>query len=1046
MSGERSSRDFFSNSEGPFTNSVIEEEPEIRRTRSFEIVRQYQETKERISLSKRRQSKDGDQEKKIKKLQDMDEHFIPIEDLVARLDTDLANGLTSEKAAAVLSRDGPNRLSPPRQTPQIVRFLSHMFGGFSLLLWFGAFLSIIAYFLNSDPSNIYLAIILILVVVVTAVFEYFQDSKAAKVMEKFKNMVPQSANVIRDGKEMKINSKEVVIGDLVLLDQSMKVAADVRITESFNIKVDNSSLTGESDPQSRTPEGSDENPLETKNLAFYSTKLVEGSGKGIVINTGDRTVIGQIAGLASSTTNMETPIRREITHVIHIITVLAIGMGTIFFLIGLLYYSIITNIIFAIGIITANVPEGLLATVTVALTLTAKRMAEKKVLVKNLESVETLGSTTTICSDKTGTLTQNKMTLVHLWIDGQIHTTNSLTTTASYSEDSAAFQAILQGCGLCTNARFTNDEEEDADMPTIMREVSGDGSESAMIKFCQDIKPIKPFRAANPRITQIPFNSTNKFHIAVNHIERSDHFLVMMKGAPERVIDRCSKILVNGEEIPLDDVWLERFQNAYDELGGKGERVLGHARQFLDYPVDYNWDPDAPNFPLDGFTFTGLVALIDPPRAAVPTAVLTCQEAGIRVVMVTGDHPITARAIARQVNIISENDVVVDDFAKKNGISVQEVIERGPIDTGTTAIVVTGSELLDMSDETLSKVMEFNHIVFARTSPEQKLQIVSGFQKRGEIVAVTGDGVNDSPALKKADIGVAMGITGAEVSHEAADMILLDDNFASIVKGVEEGRLIFDNLKKSIAYVLTHLVPEIGPFLVFLLLRLPLPLSTIMMLCIDLGTDMLPAISMAYEPPESDIMKRKPRNAQRDHLVNAKLLSFAYLQMGIIEFFAVMYAYFVTMGDFGFRPVLLLNKADYFDSTSNKNGTEIYDGRNFTQAQRLNALGNAQTAVFAGVVVTQICNLLVCKTRWYSLFQQGLRNRFLNFGLLLEVVIVLFVAYCPGMDTILNSRPLSPRHFLPPIPFGLLIFIIDEARKLTMRNYPNGWIKRMTYY
>merc|ERR1719365_303175 len=342
-----------------------------------------------------------------------------------------------------------------------------------------------------------------------------------------------------------------------------------------------------------------------------------------------------------------------------------------------------------------------------------------------------------------------------------------------------------------------------------------------------------------------------------------------MKGAPERIVDRCSTIIVEGRELPMTEEWKAAFETAYMELGGLGERVLGFCDFKLPadkYPQGYPFDADEINFPLENLRFVGLMSMIDPPRAAVPDAVSKCRSAGIKVIMVTGDHPITAKAIARSVGIISEQSMTVEDIAEKQGKSIQEINPRD-----ARACVVHGGEIKDMSEKQIDDILMYHtEIVFARTSPQQKLIIVEGCQRMGAIVAVTGDGVNDSPALKKADIGVAMGIAGSDVSKQAADMILLDDNFASIVTGVEEGRLIFDNLKKSIAYTLTSNIPEISPFLLFILADVPLPLGTVTILCIDLGTDMVPAISMAYEFAESDIMKRPPRNPFTDKLVNER--------------------------------------------------------------------------------------------------------------------------------------------------------------------------------
>uniref|UniRef100_A0A8B9KXW2 ATPase Na+/K+ transporting subunit alpha 3 n=1 Tax=Astyanax mexicanus TaxID=7994 RepID=A0A8B9KXW2_ASTMX len=688
-------------------------------------------------------------------------------------------------------------------------------------------------------SQLYLGIVLSAVVIITGCFSYFQEAKSSKIMESFKNMVPQQALVIREGEKMQINAEEVVAGDLVEVKGGDRIPADLRIISSHGCKVDNSSLTGESEPQTRSPDCTHDNPLETRNIAFFSTNCVEGTARGIVVCTGDRTVMGRIATLTSGLETGKTPIAKEIEHFIHIITGVAVFLGVSFFILSIILgYTWLEAVIFLIGIIVANVPEGLLATVTVCLTLTAKRMARKNCLVKNLEAVETLGSTSTICSDKTGTLTQNRMTVAHMWFDNQIHEADTTEdqSGASFDKTSVTWVSLARVASLCNRAVFKAGQDA---LPILKRDLSIHETEDP----------------------------------------NDNRYLLVMKGAPERILDRCSTIMIQGKEQPMDEEMKEAFQNAYLELGGLGERVLGFCHLLMpedQYPKGFAFDTDDVNFQTDNMCFVGLMSMIDPPRAAVPDAVGKCRSAGIKVIMVTGDHPITAKAIAKGVGIISEGNETVEDIAARLNIPVSQVNPRD-----AKACVIHGTELKDMSQDQIDEILR-NHteIVFARTSPQQKLIIVEGCQRQGAIVAVTGDGVNDSPALKKADIGVAMGIAGSDVSKQAADMILLDDNFASIVTGVEEGRLIFDNLKKSIAYTLTSNIPEITPFLFFIIVNIPLPLGTITILCIDLGTDMVPAISLAYEAAESDIMKRQPRNPMRDKLVNERLISIAYGQIG----------------------------------------------------------------------------------------------------------------------------------------------------------------------
>merc|ERR1712168_522244 len=441
-------------------------------------------------------------------------------------------------------------------------------------------------------------------------------------------------------------------------------------------------------------------------------------------------------------------------------------------------------------------------------------------------------------------------------------------------------------------------------------------------------------------------------------------------------------------------------------------------------------------------TFVGLMSMIDPPRAAVPDAVAKCRSAGIKVIMVTGDHPITAKAIARSVGIISEGNKTVEDIAAERKCDVKDVDKRE-----ANAAVVNGATLRDCTDEDIDDILK-NHseIVFARTSPQQKLNIVEGGHRQGSIVAVTGDGVNDSPALEKADIGVAMGITGSDVSKQAADMILLDDNFASIVTGMGEGRLIFDNLKKSIAYTLTSNIPEISPFLLFILADVPLPLGTVTILCIDLGTDMVPAISMAYEFAESDIMKRQPRNPFTDKLVNERLISMAYGQIGMIQASAGFFVYFVIMCENGFWPGKLFGLRRQWDSQAVNDLEDSY-GQEWTYADRKILEYTCHTAFFVSIVIVQWADLIICKTRKNSVFQQGMKNHFLNFGLFFETCLAAFLSYCPGMDKGLRMYPLYFNWWLPALPFSLLIFLYDESRKyLLRRNGPGSWIERETYY
>merc|ERR1712172_34021 len=555
----------------------------------------------------------------LKQELELDVHKVSVDELCKRWNTNVANGLTDDQSKANIEKFGLNQLTPPPTTPEWVKFCKNLFSGFACLLWLGAILCFIAYTIQASAyeeppdDNLYLGVVLTAVVTVTGIFSYYQESKSAKIMESFKNLVPQYALVRRNGEKVTIPALELTLGDVVEVKFGDRLPADLRVVEARQFKVDNSSLTGESEPQTRTPEFTNDNPLETKNLAFFSTNAVEGTCVGIVVNIGDNTVMGRIAGLASGLASDQTPIAKEIAHFIHIITGVAVFLGVTFFIIAfILGYNWLDAVIFLIGIIVANVPEGLLATVTVCLTLTAKRMASKNCLVKNLEAVETLGSTSTICSDKTGTLTQNRMTVAHLWFDNAIHEadTSEDQSGVSMNKNAQGWKALSRVAALCNRAEFKPGQDN---VPILKREVNGDASEAALLKCCElSTGDILKVRANNKKVCEIPFNSTNKYQVSIHETDdKSDkRQLLVMKGAPERILDRCSTIFIDGEEKELTQEWKDAFNAAYMELGGLGERVLGFCDFMLDeeeFPVGYPFDPDEVNFPVDGLGFVGLM-------------------------------------------------------------------------------------------------------------------------------------------------------------------------------------------------------------------------------------------------------------------------------------------------------------------------------------------------------------------------------------------------------------------------------------------------------
>uniref|UniRef100_A0A803JNB5 Sodium/potassium-transporting ATPase subunit alpha n=1 Tax=Xenopus tropicalis TaxID=8364 RepID=A0A803JNB5_XENTR len=998
-------------------------------------------------------SKKQEKLESMKKEMDINDHEITIEELEQKYNTNVTKGMKATFAAEILIRDGPNELKPPKGTPEYVKFARQLAGGLQCLMWVAAVICLIAFGIEcaqgdlTSADNLYLAITLIAVVVVTGCFGYYQEFKSTNIIASFKNLVPQQATVLRDGEKFQINANQLVVGDLVEIKGGDRVPADIRIITSQGCKVDNSSLTGESEPQTRSPEYTHESPLETRNIAFFSTMCLEGTATGVIINTGDRTIIGRIASLASGVGNEKTPIAIEIEHFVDIIAGLAIFFGATFFVVAMVIgYPFLRAMVFFMAIVVAYVPEGLLATVT-SVSLIPGLLPRKNCVVKNLEAVETLGSTSVICSDKTGTLTQNRMTVSHLWFDNQIHSADTTEDQSgqSFDQTSDTWRALSKVTSLCNRACFKSGQDG---VPIPKRIVIGDASETALLKFSElTVGNVMEYRDRFKKATELPFNSTNKFQLSIHELQDplDLRYLLVMKGAPERILERCSTIMIKGQELPLDEQWKEAFQTAYMDLGGLGERVLGFCHLYLnekEYPRGFSFDTEEMNFPTSGLCFAGLISMIDPPRATVPDAVMKCRTAGIRVIMVTGDHPITAKAIAASVGIISEGSETVEDIAARLRIPVEQVNKRD-----ARACVINGGQLKDMTSEELVEALKLHpEMVFARTSPQQKLIIVESCQKLGAIVAVTGDGVNDSPALKKADIGVAMGIAGSDAAKNAADMILLDDNFASIVTGVEQGRLIFDNLKKSIAYTLTKNIPELAPYLIYITASVPLPLGCITILFIELCTDIFPSVSLAYERAESDIMHLKPRNPRRDRLVNEALAVYSYFQVGIIQSFAGFVDYFTVMAQEGWFPAYVLGLRSHWENQHLQDLEDSY-GQQWTFSQRLYQQYNCYTVFFISIEVCQIADVLIRKTRRLSVFQQGFfRNKVLVIAIVFQLCLGNFLCYCPGMPNVFNFMPIRFQWWLVPVPFGILIFVYDEIRKLGVRRNPGSWYDKELYY
>ncbi|MFC2136268.1 cation-translocating P-type ATPase, partial [Bacteroidota bacterium] len=757
---------------------------------------------------------------------------------------------------------------------------------------------------------------------------------------------------MRDGKEVEILAEELVPGDVIYLSEGDKIPADARLIDQHSLKVDNSSLTGESEPQLRCFDCTHENILESRNMVFSGTLVQSGTGSAIVYATGMNTQIGRIAQLTKETKKVVTPIRKELNHFIKIISIIAIILGVVFFFLSIaLGHRLVGSLIFSIGIIVANVPEGLLPTVTLALSMASRKMAKKNALIKHLESVETLGSTTVICTDKTGTITQNRMFVHSLFINLQeVH-------EKEHPDSIDGFDKVLGVSVLCNNAKL--DSKKDFYI--------GDPTEGALLTFANHYADIRKIYNDQPRLDEMPFDSQTKCMITLNKSKKNSSYL---KGAPEVVLEKCSKIIINNNLKELDENTRTIIDRHYQDLASKGERVLALAYRESNKEID-----------TEGFIFIGLVGIIDPPRPEIPEAIAKCEAAGIKVIMITGDYSLTAEAIAKMTGIIDE---------------------------GSNSTIITGEELTKLSEDELRDVLRKDNIIFARTSPIQKLRIVQALQANGEIVAVTGDGVNDAPALKNADIGIAMGIIGTDVAKEASNMILLDDNFATIVNAVEQGRTIYANIRKFIAYILTSNVPEILPFIAFVLLKIPLPLTVVLILAIDLGTDLLPALGLGQEKPESDVMKEPPRS-RKERLLSPQLLFMSYGIIGMIQAAAGFFSFFVVLYAGGWTW-----------------GTQMP----MTDPLYMKAV----TAFFASIVICQIPDVLICRTRKQSFFKQGVfSNKLVWIGIASEIALLGVISYWPVANKVLGTVPLTMNEFLLPVPFAVAIFVFDEVRKYHRR-------------
>ena len=907
-------------------------------------------------------------------------YTLRVSDVFRALETS-PEGLASNEAQARSSLYGPNVLREPKTAPQWRRFAGHVLHPMALLLLSAGVLAL----LGGRPE---LGIVIWLIVLVNAGFSFWREYRAEQAVTALKQLLPSYSRVVRGGSEVQIPSSEVTPGDVLVLAEGDSIPADARVVEEYGLRVNNASLTGEAVPARKTAEASLREGLtevERPNLIFASTSIVSGTGRAVVYATGMATQFGRIANLTQAVEEPPSRLQRQLRRMTRLITLVAIGIGAVVFLVAALNVGMprIEAFVLAVGIIVAVVPEGLSPTVALSLAMAVQRLARRGVLVKKLASVETLGAASVICTDKSGTLTQNKMTIRHVWVAGQPFSVSGAgyepTGEFSPRPDGAVasdFNALLGAAMLCNNARLVPPSPEQPHWTCL-----GDQTEAALrVLALKGGVDDRLLNAMLPRLHELPFDARRK-RMTTIHRDSVYGEIAIVKGAPKEVLQLCTHILIRGEAHPLDAETRAAIMAANDNYARRALRVIALARREL--------TPRSGPYSVDGIerelTFLGLAAMMDPPRPEVAAAVKACREAGVRIVMITGDYGLTAESVARRVGMLATPN----------------------------PRIVTGTDVEALNDAELQALLD-DEAVFARMAPDHKLRLVAAFQARGDVVAVIGDGVNDAPALRKADIGMAMGRAGTDVAKQAADVIITDDNFGAIARAIEEGRTAYDNIRKFLTYIFASNVPEIVPFVLMALFNIPLALTVTQVLAIDLGTDLLPALALGAERPEPDVMQHPPRWRTLP-LVDGSLVARA-LWLGAIETVLCYAGFFFVIN--GSLQLVMASRLDWLPF-----------------AERLAAPGGlayvmATTVFHAGVVTAQIGNAFACRTQTGHVRHMGwLSNRFLLLGIAAEVLIILSLVYVPLLANIFEHHPLPPIVWLGLIVYAPAVYVAEWIRK-----------------
>jgi len=910
-----------------------------------------------------------------------------IEEVFTDLNTS-QNGLSIEEAKLRLRKYGYNRLSEKRQIPFIRKFFKHLRDLFGILLIVAAILS----YLSGSPE---LGTIILVVVFVNIFVSMFQESRAEKAMETLKSWMPEYAKVVRGGELKKISVREIVPGDIIFLEEGDRVPADARLIEVHDLWTNNVPLTGESEPQSRNAETTktvEKAYLYSPNLVFMSTSVAKGQGKAVVYATGMGTQFGKIASLTQNIQEEDSPLQKEIALMAKYDFFIALTVGIVFFAASLtvLHVSLATSFLFMIGVMVCCVPEGLQVTVSSALAINVLKMAKQNVLVKRLSAVQTLGSVTVICTDKTGTITKGEMTVTRLWVkDRTIEVSGlgympvgdfTINGIPLKEGETKSLDKLLEITALCNASKVDPPSDRNRNWSVI-----GDPTDGALLvaalKYGQNIEELY---IEKPNVDVVPFNFERKRMSTIH--ESKDEMLIYTKGAPRNILDLCRRIYVEGKIEELTQENLEWIEAKIHDFANEGLRVIACA-----YKTIPKGQYKKENDPETDLIFVGLAAMRDPPREEVKEAVAKAQQAGIKTVIITGDYGPTAQVVAQEVGIVEKE----------------------------CCQVIRGVDLEDLSDQVIVDEVKKGNVIFARVSPEQKLRIVKVLKKSGAVVAVTGDGANDAPSLKEANIGVAMGASGTDVAREASDIVLLNDSFASIVQAVESGRAIYENIRKFIVYVFAHNVAELIPYVLFAVLStsvwsIPLPLLVVQILAIDLAIDVIPSLALSREPPEAGIMQEPPRSL-KERLFTGKVFARS-VYIGTIIGVGALYGCLSTWMAGGWYFGMPMTPDNAFYTTG------VYT--------------KGVTMMFAGIVVAQAGNVLACRTNKQSIFRASIaKNKWIAWGIIAQLTILAVLIYAPPLQSVFGTTSLGLMDWLYLLSLPIAIILAEEARKLFVRRF-----------